>query len=170
MLPCQVGRWPLKKRGERSEKRGKGLAREEVEIELPVQNMGAERGVTAALALFFFLLGGFFFLPAAADVLFPVVNVFNKTCSNRQARAVNWQLAVELQLDLASASPSSTASFHLPSSTSAQMQSKTAHNIHEIHTHAKRTHTVHAAASLRSPTAAFEPLQYLDNPSLPQPF
>lgn len=40
--------------------------------------MGAERGVTAALALFFFLPGVFSFLPALADVLLPVLLPLSK--------------------------------------------------------------------------------------------
>lgn len=118
--------------------------------------MGAERGVTAALALFFFLLGVFFPCQPWPTSSF-LSSKFSAKCSNRQARAVSCQLAGELQLDLVSTSwfarssstPSSTASFRLPSSTSAQMQSKTPHtaSTRSTHTHAH----IHGTRYTRQP-------------------
>lgn len=157
LLPCQVGRWPLKKsegREERGERQGIGQRRGRDRV--AVANMGAERGVTAALALFFFLLGVFFPCQPWPTSSF-LSSKFSAKCSNRQARAVSVQLAGELQLDLASTSwfarssstPSSTASFRLPFSTSAQMQSKTPHttSTRSTHTHAH----IHGTRYTRQP-------------------
>lgn len=172
MLPCQVGRWPLKRRGgERSEDRGKRLAREEVEIELTLlANMGAERGVTAALALFFFSSGGGFFCQPwpTSSFLLSMFSTKHAQIGKHAQSIGNWRASSNLTLLLHRRLPQHLSILPPPHQPRCDLRHRTT-STRSTHTQTHK-HGTRGSQSSQSHAAAFEPLQYLDNPSLPQPF
>lgn len=145
-------------------------------------SMGAERGTAAALALFFF--SAFFCQPWPTSSFLSCLSSVGGA-SERPFSAIAQYLILDLDLDLASASRLLArhrhgAICHLPSAifpSSLLHISPDVLNLrqHKRSTRSTHTHTptpIHGTHGSQSPspssTAAFEPLQYLDNPSLPQ--